>query len=75
MLCDFGLAAAVGDEMHTGLTTSGTVGGSTRWCSPEVIDGGKRTTASDVWSWAMLVVEVSADNASRAMSSPRSPRS
>ena len=62
MLCDFGLASVTEEGFHSQLTTeSSEFKGSYRWCSPEVLDGKPRTAASDMWSWALLVIEVSTD--------------
>ncbi|KAG8886195.1 serine/threonine-protein kinase KIN2 [Tulasnella sp. 332] len=58
VLCDFGLAIAA-DENSSGLTTSQGLKGSIRYCSPELVENEEpRSTASDVWSWACLLVEI-----------------
>lgn len=45
-------------EVRTGRTTGDGLAGSIRWCSPEVMDGKKKTIQSDMWSWGCLVLEV-----------------
>ncbi|KAG9032341.1 hypothetical protein FRB95_001594 [Tulasnella sp. JGI-2019a] len=57
MLSDFGLAVAA-SEVPSGLSTSLGLIRSIRWSSPELMDGVPRSTASDVWAWADLLVEV-----------------
>ncbi|KAG9037767.1 hypothetical protein FRB95_004053 [Tulasnella sp. JGI-2019a] len=57
VLSDFGLAVAA-SEAPSGLTTSRGLIGSFRWWSPELFDDTPRSTTSDVWSWANLLVEV-----------------
>ncbi|KAG9028819.1 hypothetical protein FRB95_006046 [Tulasnella sp. JGI-2019a] len=57
VLSDFGLAVAA-SEVPSGLSTSHGLIGSIRWCSPELVDGATRSTASDIWAWADLLVEV-----------------
>ncbi|KAG9048664.1 hypothetical protein FS837_012292 [Tulasnella sp. UAMH 9824] len=61
VLCDFGLAAFVEDpETPSGLTTSRSVKGSTRYMSPELFQDvdAKHTLESDIWAWACTVFEV-----------------
>ncbi|KAG8993128.1 hypothetical protein FRB94_011041 [Tulasnella sp. JGI-2019a] len=53
LLCDFGLTTFQG-----GLETSHGFQGSVRWCSPELFSDKPRTTASDMWAFGCLVVEV-----------------
>lgn len=57
VLCDFGLAKALGTGSQ-GLTTTAGFKGSIAWCSPELLDDSPRTPASDMWAWAFLVWEV-----------------
>lgn len=64
MLCDFGLAEVLesADDGPSGLTTSRSIRGSTRYMAPELIlamDGvPSRTLESDVWAWGCLLFEV-----------------
>ncbi|KAG9011337.1 hypothetical protein FRB93_003139 [Tulasnella sp. JGI-2019a] len=62
MLCDFGLATALGND-STGLTTSdGTAfKGSVRSSSPEVLDGEEKSLPSDMWSWGCLFLQILKD--------------
>ncbi|KAG9040565.1 hypothetical protein FS837_000453 [Tulasnella sp. UAMH 9824] len=67
VLCDFGLATFVqnsGPEYKSGLTTSLTIKGSTRYMSPELFqtDEAKHTLESDVWAWACTVFEIITDS-------------
>lgn len=57
MLCDFGLANLLQDE-PLGFTTSIGFKGTTRWCSPQVIEEKPKTLGSDVWGWGCLAMEV-----------------
>ncbi|KAG8903717.1 hypothetical protein FRC01_009021 [Tulasnella sp. 417] len=47
-VCDFGLSRYVDSATSTGMIGAGT----TRWSSPEVIDGGPKSYASDVYAFA-----------------------
>ncbi|KAG8992024.1 hypothetical protein FRB94_012034 [Tulasnella sp. JGI-2019a] len=57
VLSDFGLAVAA-SEVPSGPPTSLGLVGTVRWWSPELFDDKPRSTASDVWAWATLLVEV-----------------
>ncbi|KAG8993311.1 hypothetical protein FRB94_001754 [Tulasnella sp. JGI-2019a] len=57
VLSDFGLAIAA-SEVPSGLTTSRGLVGSLRWWSPELFDDNPPSTASDIWAWGSLLVEV-----------------
>ncbi|KAG9025606.1 hypothetical protein FRB95_009969 [Tulasnella sp. JGI-2019a] len=57
VLSDFGLAMAA-SEAPSGLTTSHGLLGALRWWGPELFDGKPRCTASDIWAWACLLVEI-----------------
>lgn len=59
VLCDFGLARFHEDIGFRRLETSTGSKGPIRWCSPELLDGGPRTSSSDIYAWAWLVWEVS----------------
>lgn len=61
ILCDFGLATVMDDEL-TALATSNEFKGSTRWCSPEVLSGESRSPSTDMWSWGCLALEVAGWN-------------
>ncbi|KIO24312.1 hypothetical protein M407DRAFT_102030 [Tulasnella calospora MUT 4182] len=67
VLCDFGLAEVLesADDGPSGLTTSRSIRGSTRYMAPELIlamDGvSRRTLESDVWAWGCLLFEVMTD--------------
>lgn len=57
VLCDFGLAKA---GLPSGLTTvDAEFKGSILFCSPELFFQVERSTGSDIWAWACLVLEVS----------------
>ncbi|KAH9842886.1 kinase-like domain-containing protein [Rhodofomes roseus] len=60
LLCDFGMAKVVGDINSTPATTTLTRSGSTRWLAPELIfeDTVQITTACDVWSFGMTMLEL-----------------
>lgn len=57
MLCDFGLSR-LEEAVPSGLTTRRGGEGTTRYLSPECVDGAKRTAQSDVWAWGCLFLEV-----------------
>lgn len=64
VLCDFGLATFIEDSgVSSGLTTSKSVKGSTRYMSPELLQdsGAKHTLGSDVWAWACTAFEILTD--------------
>lgn len=71
VLCDFGLSSVMEDSMSTGLTTSDGFKGSLRWCSPELLDNEKRSTLSDMWAWALCVLEVCRTGGFRLATSER----
>ncbi|KAG8964315.1 hypothetical protein FRC05_003865 [Tulasnella sp. 425] len=60
VLCDFGLATFIMESgVSSGLTTSKSPKGSTRYMSPELLDDeAKHTLESDVWAWACTTFEV-----------------
>lgn len=58
VLCDFGLARFHEDIGFRRLETSTGSKGPIRWCSPELLDGGPRTSSSDIYAWAWLVWEI-----------------
>lgn len=57
MLCDLGLAEAMGN-ISSVLTTSAGLRNSIRWCAPELLNDQSRSTESDVWAWGGLLLEV-----------------
>ncbi|KAG9021894.1 hypothetical protein FRB95_001206 [Tulasnella sp. JGI-2019a] len=57
VLADFGLTRAA-SEVPSGLTTSRGLKGSIRWWSPELFDDEHHSTASDIWAWACLFLEI-----------------
>lgn len=59
LLCDFGLARVL-EEIPSGLTTTETHTGTTRYASPELIseDVPCHTLKSDVWAWGCLFLVV-----------------
>lgn len=58
MWCDFGLAQVM-DCIPSGLTTSRTNNGTTRYLSAEVLNGETgRTLKADVWAWGCVFFEV-----------------
>ncbi|KIO21076.1 hypothetical protein M407DRAFT_219210 [Tulasnella calospora MUT 4182] len=62
VLCDFGLASFANDAsaVPSGLTTSRSIKGSTRYMGPELLleNETKHTLRSDVWAWACTTFEV-----------------
>ncbi|KAG8925020.1 hypothetical protein FRC01_010779 [Tulasnella sp. 417] len=57
VLCDFGLAR-LADGQPSGLTTTKTIKGSTRYMSPELLDeGAVHTLHSDIWAYGCLVLK------------------
>ncbi|KIO27637.1 hypothetical protein M407DRAFT_23069 [Tulasnella calospora MUT 4182] len=56
ILCDFGLARLHEDSGFRRLETSTGFKGSIGWCSPEILNGVPRAPASDVYSWAWLIM-------------------
>jgi serine/threonine protein kinase len=54
LLTDFGLAKLSSGATSTGLSGAGT----TRWQSPELFEGGRKTLESDIYAFGMLIVEV-----------------
>ncbi|KAG8989351.1 hypothetical protein FRB94_001455 [Tulasnella sp. JGI-2019a] len=57
MICDLGLAGAMA-EADDGLTSSGGLRKSIRWCAPELLSDQSRSAASDVWAWACFLLEI-----------------
>ena len=55
LLCDFGLTRH--DHVLTSTTMSGS--GTLRWQAPELWDGAHKSYASDIYAFAMTIVEVS----------------
>jgi serine/threonine protein kinase len=55
LLCDFGLAKYF-DDTQTSASIHGQ--GSSRWQSPEILMGGPRSFAGDVWSFGMTIYQV-----------------
>lgn len=70
VLCDFGLSSFVYEpEIASGLTTSKSIKGATRYMSPELVrDGSKHTLQSDVWAWGCTTFEVGGDLAVKGCS-------
>ncbi|KAG8892457.1 hypothetical protein FRB99_002696, partial [Tulasnella sp. 403] len=54
-LCDFGLSKVL-DNAPSGLTSSGLGAGTLRWMAPELLNGQKPTTQSDIYSFGCLVL-------------------
>ncbi|GAB3276013.1 hypothetical protein GCM10027589_01470 [Actinocorallia lasiicapitis] len=50
---DFGIARAL--DSATSWTTTGTVLGTPGWMAPEVLVGGKATSAADIFGWGLLM--------------------
>ncbi|KAG8926262.1 hypothetical protein FRC00_003063 [Tulasnella sp. 408] len=63
VLCDFGLATFNSGD-PSGLTTSRTIKGATRYMSPELFDDdeSKHTLESDIWAWGCTIFEVITDS-------------
>ncbi|KAG8964317.1 hypothetical protein FRC05_003867, partial [Tulasnella sp. 425] len=61
VLCDFGLARFIMESgVSSGLTTTKSVKGATRYMAPELLLEGeaRHTLESDVWAWACTTFEV-----------------
>jgi serine/threonine protein kinase len=54
LLTDFGLAKLSSGTTSTALSGAGT----TRWQSPELYEGSPKSRESDIYAYAMLIVEV-----------------
>ncbi|KIO24171.1 hypothetical protein M407DRAFT_103643 [Tulasnella calospora MUT 4182] len=58
VLCDFGLARLT-EGQPSGLTTTKTIKGSTRYMSPELLEeDAVHTLSSDIWAYGCLVLKV-----------------
>ncbi|KAG8945792.1 hypothetical protein FRC03_001633 [Tulasnella sp. 419] len=59
-LCDFGTSSFIDDAQRiTGLTTSNAnVGGTIRFFSPELLEDKPKTSASDIWAFGCLVLQI-----------------
>jgi len=55
VVTDFGMAFRSSDEFSTDLTPPGRVIGTLEWMSPEQIEGREVTTASDIYSLALVI--------------------
>ncbi|KAG9042334.1 hypothetical protein FS837_011014, partial [Tulasnella sp. UAMH 9824] len=60
MLCDFGNSVTLADD-PTGLTTPNVGQGTTRWIAPEVLLGEPASSKADVYSFAILALEIMSD--------------
>lgn len=59
-LCDVGLAAVIEPlSQSSDLTPSKGVNRSARWSSPELLNGQKPSSQSDLWAFGCVIVEVS----------------
>lgn len=58
VLSDFGLSRVPYGGSSGLTTTRGGSKGTTRWCSPEILNGEAGTPQSDMWAWGCLVLEV-----------------
>jgi len=56
LIADFGLAT-VARNMDS-MRNASQYGGSSRWTAPEVLNGGPHTKEMDVFSFAMVMIEV-----------------
>ncbi|KAG6329649.1 hypothetical protein ID866_9440, partial [Astraeus odoratus] len=56
LLTDFGLPYMPNSSCS--ITTSTPKGGTTRWSSPELLDGGNKTPEADVWAFGMTALEL-----------------
>lgn len=58
LLCDFGLSQVL-EETPSGLTTTTSIGLTTRYGGPELFeDNPCRTLPSDIWAWGCLLLVV-----------------
>ncbi|KAG8854212.1 hypothetical protein FRB96_007768 [Tulasnella sp. 330] len=60
ILCDLGLAEAMGNISFV-LATSAGLRNSIRWCAPELLNDDSRSTESDIWAWGGLLLEILKD--------------
>ena len=56
-IADFGLAVVIQNSDST-RSDSSSGGHSPRWTAPEVLEGGTHSKQSDVFSFAMVMIEV-----------------
>jgi eukaryotic-like serine/threonine-protein kinase len=56
-IADFGLAAITQNLDSVGNTTAAR-GHTPRWTAPEILNGGKHSQKGDIFSFAMVMVEV-----------------
>ncbi|KAG8955279.1 hypothetical protein FRC03_011225 [Tulasnella sp. 419] len=59
-LCDFGMSQFIDEASRINgfTTTSGQAGGTARFLCPEVLEDKPKTTATDIWAFACLIVQV-----------------
>uniref|UniRef100_A0A7S4GHR1 Protein kinase domain-containing protein n=1 Tax=Eutreptiella gymnastica TaxID=73025 RepID=A0A7S4GHR1_9EUGL len=59
LIADFGIAKDTARELDT-TTASGVIKGTTSYLSPEVLQGSKHTSASDIWALGVVMYEIAA---------------
>lgn len=59
VLSDFGVSRAL-DEIPSGLSTSNCLGGTLRYCCPELVNDSetKKSLPNDIWAWGCTVLEI-----------------
>lgn len=64
ILSDFGVSRVL-DEIPSGLSTSNFIGGTLRYCCPELVKDSedKKSLPNDIWAWGCTVLEVSVGKA------------
>lgn len=69
MLCDFGLAKVLCDpDEPSGLTTSTSFRGTTRYMSPELLeDTARHSLPADIWAWGCVLIEVTWNQSTKAI--------
>lgn len=72
-ITDFGLAKVKLESSQSTLLGGANVGGSLRWMAPELLleEGAKSTKASDVYSFGMVLLEISSRQIPFAKKAPR----
>jgi len=73
-LTDFGLTSITRGENHRAVLETQAMGGTTTWAAPEILKGGAVTKEGDIFTFAMVAVEVRATGFSTDVSQPTSYR-
>lgn len=57
-VCDFGLSKLLGPTPNTASSTNGGGANNPLWLAPEILNGGRATAASDVFSFGLVLYEM-----------------